>query len=134
MVMKENKTGLLYATLIGLVASDIIPTPGDALYFWLHKKIRDKWTRGEYTAKQYWIRESFYYYFLNSTWWALVGTAIYFTHGNYKNKLKTGIILAGAGVMISVLFKIIQKDENDKLAELQREKQLLFEQNNLKNG
>jgi hypothetical protein len=129
-LLQENKTGLLYAGMLGLILSDIIPTGGDAAYFYFHRKIRDKWAKGEYTSKQYWLREALAYYLLNSAWWAMVGAAVYFTPGNYKKKLQTGVILVGAGIAISVIAKNIGKDEKEKLAEINLEKEKLLTEKN----
>jgi hypothetical protein len=128
-ILQENKTGLLYAGLIGLIASDIIPGGGDAAYFYIHKKIRDKWTEGKYTSKQYWAREALIYYTLNAAWWTIIGTAVYFTPGNYKNKLKTGVLLIGVGIAVAVIVKNIEKDEKENLAEIQQEKEDLYKKN-----
>ncbi len=51
--VSESKfaTAALYSAGIGLVLSDIIPTPADAAYFWAEKKLRDKWKNGEIRKK-----------------------------------------------------------------------------------
>ena len=121
----EGKTGLIYAGMIGLIASDIIPTLGDALYFHKHKQWRDRWTKGELTSKQYWTRELLGYYTFNSGWWLLVGLAVYFTP-KYENKLKVGLGLIGAGAALSVIYKNIQKDEKDQLAQINAAKEKIY--------
>jgi hypothetical protein len=129
-LFQENKTGLVYAGMLGLWLSDVIPTGGDAIWFYYEKKWRDMWAKGELTAKQYWTRELFGYYFFNSTWWLMVGAAVYFTPGDYKKKLKIGILLAGAGTAIAIITKNIQKDEFEKLAEKNLAKQQLYDKTN----
>lgn len=121
-IFQENKTGLLYATLVGLWLSDVLPTPGDAVYFYYTKKWRDQWSNGELTSKQYWFRQGAGYYLFNSTWWLLVGTAVYFTPGTFKDKMKIGLMLAGTGAVIGVFARNIKKDEEGKLAEINKAK------------
>lgn len=113
----EGNTGLLLAAIGGAVLGDLTPTPGDALAFHLQRKLRDKWTKGEITSKQYWGKEALYYYTLNSSWWLLVGVATYYTPGNTRNKIRTLLALTGAGIVFSVLYKNIKKDEMEQLPE-----------------
>lgn len=135
----EGKTGLLYAGMLGLIASDIIPTGGDFLYFKKHKEWRDKWAKGELTSKQYWTRELLGYYTFNSGWWLMVGLAVYFTP-KYENKLKVGLALIGTSAVAAIIYKNITKDESDHLAEQNALKQKLIENadaetlNKAKNG
>lgn len=125
----EGNTGLLYAGMIGLVASDIIPTPGDALYFHYVKKWRDQWTNGKLTSKQYWLREAAGYYLFNSVYWLSIGLIVYSIPGDFRKKAKVGLALAGTGIVAAVFFKNIQKDEQDGLAQENAKKtQLLNDQ------
>ena len=113
------KIGFLSA-IGGLIASDLIPTLGDALYFHKMRKLRDDWTNGRITPKQYWAREAIYYYTFNSAWWAIVGgTAYLLSGGDYKKGIKIGIGLLGAGAVVAVFVKNIQKDNKEGLQELQ---------------
>jgi hypothetical protein len=122
----EGKTGLIYAASIGLVLSDIVPTPGDALYFYKHKQWRDKWANGEFTSKQYWMRELTGYYTFNSAWWLLVGVGTYFIPGDWKTKLKFLLAVSGAGLVFTVVYKNINNDQKDMLAEQNALKQKLI--------
>lgn len=101
---------ILYAGAIGLLVSDIIPTPADSLYFSLMQKNKKKLEDGEITPKQYWTREAGLYYGLNPLWWGLVLSALYFTKGNNTNKIKVGIGIVAAGAVVGVLNKNIEKD------------------------
>jgi hypothetical protein len=122
----EGKTGLIYAASIGLIASDIIPTPGDALYFYKHKQWRDKWSKGELTSKEYWTRELFAYYTFNSAWWLAVGVSTYFIPGDWKTKLKFLLGISGAGLVFTVVYKNITGDQKEMLAEQNALKQRLI--------
>lgn len=102
---------VLYAGAIGLILSDIIPTPADAIYFRQMAKNKQKLEKGEITPKQYWSREALMYYGLNPIYWTLVLGAIYFTKGGYTNKLKVGLSILAAGSVIGVLNKNIKEEE-----------------------
>jgi hypothetical protein len=103
---------ILYAGALGLILSDIIPTPADAIYFRLMAKNNEKLKKGEITPKQYWTREAFMYYGLNPIYWSLVLGAIYFTKGGYNNKLRIGFAILAAGSVIGVLNKNIREEQN----------------------
>lgn len=102
---------VLYGGLIGLIVSDIIPTPADGLYFRLMAKNKAKLEAKELTPKQYWTRDALLYYGLNPLWWSLVALTVVSVKGGLDDKLKWGIALVGAGAVIGVLNKNI-KEEN----------------------
>jgi dipeptide/tripeptide permease len=102
---------IVYATLIGLVASDIIPTPADTLYFHLSQKNKEKLEKKEINPKQYWTRDAVYYYSLNPIWWLLVGGVVIAVKGDYSTKMKVGLGIIAAGGVYAVLNKNIKKDE-----------------------
>jgi hypothetical protein len=126
----EGDKGLLFATFAGLILSDIIPGPGDALYFHFNKKWRDQWSKGELTSKQYWSREALAYYLFNSGWWTIVAIATLSTPGKFENKLKTLIALIGGGFVVGVLINNIKNDEVNKLSEINQEKEKLYQEKN----
>lgn len=101
---------ILYAGALGLLLSDVIPTPADSLYFSLMQKNKRKLVSKEITPKQYWQREAVLYYGLNSIWWGVVLGALYLTKGEYTTKIKVGIGIIAAGGVIGVLNKNIEKD------------------------
>ena len=102
---------IIYAGALGLLLSDIVPTPADALYFYIQQKNKAKLQKGEITPKKYWSQEAVLYYGLNPLWWTIVLSAIYFTKGDYTQKAKVGLGVIAAGVVVSVLHKNIKKDE-----------------------
>lgn len=101
---------VLYAGAIGLVLSDIIPTPADALYFYTERKLRDQFNNRKITPKQYWIRSASAYYLYNPIWWLLVLGAMHYKEGDYKAKAKVGLALIGAGAVIGVIYRNYKKD------------------------
>lgn len=111
------KTGhgnaVVYAALLGLIFSDIIPTPGDALYFSQQQKLKDKLAKKEITPKQYWIKEAGGYYLYNSLWWAIVGGVVLLNKGDFMSKVKLASAFIGGGVVLGVLVKNIQKDNDN---------------------
>jgi hypothetical protein len=128
----KGDNGLLFAALAGLVLSDIIPTPGDALYFHYVKKWRDMWSAGKLTSRQFWTKEALAYYTFNSTWWLIVGFATFATPGKAQNKLKTLLALTGVGIVAGVLIKNVKSDEADQLAEKNLAKETLYSEKTAK--
>jgi len=110
-IKSGHGNAVLYAGALGLLLSDILPTPADALYFNLQQKNKAKLESGEITPKQYWQRDAIYYYGLNPIWWALVLGAMYYTKGDYSQKAKVGVGLLASGIVIAVIHKNIKKDE-----------------------
>lgn len=112
--VKGAGEAVLYAGLIGLVVSDIIPTPADAIYFRLMQKNKQKLDSGQITPRQYWTRDAALYYGLNPLWWSLVLFAVVSTKGGLDNKIKLGVGLVGAGAVLGVISKNIREEENLK--------------------
>lgn len=110
-ISSGHGNAILYAGAIGLLLSDVIPTPADALYFNLQQKNKAKLEAKQITPKQYWTRDAMYYYGLNPLWWGLVLGALYYTKGDYTQKAKVGLGLLATGVVVAVLHKNIKKDE-----------------------
>lgn len=113
----QYATAAIYAGAIGLIVSDVIPTPADALYFWLERKLRDQWKQGKITPSQYWTREAIIYYGLNPLWWLLVLVLIVRAKGDASHKLKILLAIIGGGAVIGVIFKNVQLDTAELAAE-----------------
>ena len=79
----HHKTKILYAVGIGLLLSDLIPTPADAVYFKYQSENKDKLQSKAITPKQYWQRDALGYYGFNAVWWTSVLTASYFLGKDY---------------------------------------------------
>ena len=109
--MNNEKIKILYAVGAGLIISDIVPTPADALYFYWQRVNKQKLEKGEITVAQYWERDAFNYYALNPIWWGLIVSATYFIGKTYEQKRNILIGLIGAGAVVGVLAKNIQKDK-----------------------
>jgi hypothetical protein len=101
----EYGSGVLYAGAVGLILSDIIPTPADALYFYTEKKLRDKWKNGEITPEKYWKKTAMAYYLYNPIWWILVLALVYNVEGDLQKKAKIGLAIAGAGAVIGIIYR-----------------------------
>lgn len=109
--MEANKTNLLYAVGLGLLASDLIPTPADGLYFYTMRNNKEKLNEGEITPKKYWVRDAVGYYGFNALWWTSVLGASYIFGKNFTQKRNILISLIAGGIVFSVLHKNIKKDE-----------------------
>lgn len=107
--MKGN-SHLLIATGIGLILSDVIPTPADAIYFNYQQKWKAQLEDGIITPKQYWTKDALAYYGLNPIWWGLVlGTSLTFGK-TYEQRLGIFVAMLSGGAIIGVLNKNIKKD------------------------
>jgi len=127
--LKSNESkAVLYAGLIGLIISDIIPTPADAIAFNIERKLRDAWKKGEITPSQYWRKKTIVYFSLNPIWWSLVALITINTKGDSEKKIKTLGWLIGGGALVSVIYKNIKKDKKDLADEL-LEKETFIKEN-----
>jgi len=106
-----DKTKMLYAVGLGLILSDIIPTPADALYFYRQRVDKQELEQGKITPKQYWVRDAVGYYGYNALWWSAVLSATYYFGKDYTQKRNILIGLIAGGAVIGVLAKNIKKDE-----------------------
>ena len=119
----EYATAALYAGMIGLIASDIIPTPADALYFTIERNLRNKFMEKKITPKQYWAYETLSYYGLNPLYWALVLGITVSIKGPVTRKLYVASGIIGAGAVVGIIFSNIKKDV--KMLALQKERENL---------
>lgn len=106
----EYGAGVLYAGAVGLILSDIIPTPADAIYFYTEKKLRDKWKNGEITPEKYWKKTAMAYYLYNPIWWILVLAVIYNIEGDLAKKAKIGLAIVGAGAVVGIIYRNYSQD------------------------
>jgi uncharacterized membrane protein YkvI len=109
--MTDSKTQILYAVTLGLLLSDLIPTPGDAIYFYRQRINKQKLEQKQITPKKYWTVDALNYYGINATWWLSVMAATHFIGKDYHQKRNILLGLIGSGIVIGVLAKNIQKDE-----------------------
>ena len=109
----RHASGVLYAGAVGILLSNIIPTPAEALFYHTEKKLRDKWDNDEITAEKYWQKTASAYYLYKPVWWGVVITAMYFTKGDVKNKAKIGLIMVTAGAVVGIIYKNYTKDIQD---------------------
>lgn len=111
MAATTNKTNLLYAVGVGLLLSDIVPTPADAYFFYRQRKNNELLERGNITAKQYWLRDAMGYYGYNAIWWGAVLGATHAFGKTYEQKRNILVGLLASGLVVGVIAKNIQKDE-----------------------
>lgn len=104
---------VLLAGFAGLILSDIIPTLGDAVYFWDQQRLKKKLEKKEITPQQYWRKNVAGYYLYNSAWWTLVFGIVMLSKGDFTQKIKIGLSLSGIGAVGSVIYKNIKKDQHE---------------------
>ena len=109
----RHASGVLYAGAVGILLSNIIPTPAEALFYHTEKKLRNKWDNDEITAEKYWQKTASAYYLYKPVWWGIVISAMYFTKGDVKNKAKIGLIMVTAGAVVGIIYKNYTKDIQD---------------------
>ena len=102
---------VLYSVLLGMLLSDITPTPADALYFNTEFNLKKAIEEGKITASQYWWRDAIAYYGYNSIWWGLVIGATVAIPGGLNAKVKMAVGLIAGGAVFGVLAKNIKKDK-----------------------
>jgi uncharacterized membrane protein YkvI len=110
-LQQDTNTKLLIAVGVGLILSDIIPTPADAVYFNYQQKNKVKLEKGEITPKQYWIRDAVAYYGLNPLWWTGVLGASLLIGKDFKQKRNLLIGLVAGGAVLTILHRNIKRDE-----------------------
>ena len=110
-IKSGHGVGILYAGLIGLALSDIIPTPADALYFYNQQRLKEKFSKKEITPNEYWFKEGANYYGLNLLWWLTVIGVVSITKGGLKKKASVGIGVIAAGAVLGVIALNIKKDK-----------------------
>jgi len=104
-----NKKQLILAAGIGLIVSNIIPTPGDALYFYQKRKNIKKLNNKELTPAQFWSKDAFGYYVYNSLWWtAVLAGSLYLATDLKKPSSQVFLGLTGLAAVGTVLYTNIK--------------------------
>ena len=107
----NHKITVLYALGVGLLLSDLIPTPADAIYFNYQRNNKQKLEQALITPKQYWTRDAVGYYGFNAIWWTSVLGASFLIGKDFVQKRNLMIGLLAGGAVIGVLHANIQKDK-----------------------
>jgi hypothetical protein len=114
-VNSGHGTALIYTAILAAALGDILPTPGDALYFYIQENLKQKQAKGLLTPAEYWKYESISYYTSNFIWWMALLGIVYASKGSFNHKLKIGAVVIGAGAVVGVIAKNIQREEDSKL-------------------
>src|ERR1035437_9766469 len=120
-------TGGLYILFLGFAAGNFLPTIGDGIYFIINSRLRDKWKRGEISAKEYWLKDGLSYYIIPASWWLLLGGIIVGVGGDFKTKSKIAIGLISGSAVLGIILKKIFEDEKQLGVEDQEKLRLLKE-------
>lgn len=110
----EHATAALYVLILGLALSDIVPTLADFFVFYENRKLREEYTAGTISPKQYWTKTAIAYYTYNFLYWVIIGVVVVNVPGGFSAKLKWLLGLAGAGAVIAILHSNITKDEQEQ--------------------
>ena len=106
----SEKEVIIIAALIGAAIGDLLPTVADAIYFSKQQELGQKKDEGIITPREYWLKDTFYYYALNPIYWFLLALIFYYVKGDYHFKVKLLLVLLAAGLVIGVIGKNIKKD------------------------
>ena len=115
---------IIYTAVLAAIAANCLPTPADAVYFWRQSVDKDLIENGKITPTQYWVRDVAGYYLYTAAWYAGIFTILAATGGGYKNKAKILLALLSSGLVVGVIAKNIQKDEELKSLTLQQQNAL----------
>lgn len=114
----RHSNGVLYAGAVGIILSDIIPTPAEAVFYYREKNLREKWEEGKITPEQYFRGSYQSLHYSKSIWWIGVLGAMYFKKGNTNQKAMFGLALVGGGAIAGMVYKMMRKDFDDVKAEV----------------
>lgn len=111
-VIKDgNGNAIIYTALLAALAANAIPTPMDAIYFSRQQKLKARLERGEISVNQYWYKDVGEYYVWTAAWYAGIFTVLMAAGGSYKTNARILLGMAGAGLVVGVMFRNIQKDK-----------------------
>ena len=106
---------IMAAAGVGLILSNIIPTPGDALYFYQKKRNIEKLNNKEISPTEFWTKDAVGYYFYNATWWALVlGGSMMLATDLKQPKFKMFVALTGLAAVGTVMYNNIKNNKDEK--------------------
>lgn len=109
----RHSDGVLYAGAVGIILSDIIPTPAEAVFYYREKVLRKKWEDGKITPQQYYRGSYQSLHLSKSIWWIGVLAAMYFRKGDTNQKAMFGLALVGGGAVAGMVYKMMRKDLDD---------------------
>ena len=105
-----NGNAIVYTALIAAIVANCTPTPADALFFYREQVDKELLEKKQITPKQYWVRNTIGYYAYTAGWYALCLTVILSVGGTYQTKAKILLGLISGGLVVGVIAKNIQKD------------------------
>lgn len=108
-----NGNAIIYTAIGAAILANVMPTPSDGFFFYQQRINKEKLDKGEITPKQYWTRDVFGYYFYTAAWYGLVLATVASVGGTYQTKAKILLGLSGAGIVLGVISKNIEA-ENEK--------------------
>ena len=106
-----NGNTIVYTAVISAAIANFLPTPADAIYFMRQQKLKEKLEKGEISVEHYWYHDIGGYYLYTAAWYAGIFTVLLAINSDYKTNARLLLGLAGAGLVVGVMFKNIQKDK-----------------------
>lgn len=106
-----NGNAILYTALLAAIVANCTPTPADAVYFWRQQVDKQLLNDKKITPKQYWVRTAGGYYVYTAAWYLMVFATLASLNSSYKTNSRILLSLVGAGVVVGVVAKNIEKDE-----------------------
>ena len=106
-----NGDAIVYTALLAAILANCTPTPADAIFFYREQVDKALLQKKQITPKQFWVRTTIGYYGYTAAWYALCLGIVIAAGGTYKTKAKILIGLISGGLVIGVIAKNIQKDE-----------------------
>jgi hypothetical protein len=117
----RHSDGVLYAGAVGIILSDIIPTPAEAVFYYRERDLKQKWEEGKITPQQYYRGSYKSLHIAKSLWWIGVLGAMYFKKGTTQKKAMFGLALVGGGAIAGIIYRNMRKDFDEVKADVKAE-------------
>jgi hypothetical protein len=119
-VIKDGKgNAIIYTALIAAALANAVPTPFDAIYFNRQRVLKERLENGEISIKRYWYQDIGEYYLWTALWYGSLLAVVAAIGGSFKTNARVLLAFSGAGLVVGVLLKNIQKDK--ELLELKKQ-------------
>jgi hypothetical protein len=123
-IKNGDGNAIVMAALLGAAIANSLPTPFDAIYFNRQQKLKQDLEAGKITPKTYWYHDIGEYYLWTTLWYVCLIGIVKLMDGNFNNNVRLVLVLASGGLVIGVMQKNIQKDEDLKQLTDQQQKAL----------
>lgn len=115
----RHSDGVLYAGAVGIILSNIIPTPAEAVFYYREKSLKKQLEEGKISPEAYYRGNYRSLHYSKSIWWIGILAAMYFHKGNTQNKAMFGLALVGGGAVAGLVYKMMRKDFDEVKVEVE---------------